>query len=444
MCKQWCFLFGLLLILSGLTLTSSRNTFCAGTEFERTELISVSTTGVQGDLGSGSGDSTPDGRYVVFASHATNLVENDSNGKSDIFLHDRDTGETIRVSVASDGSQADGDSKNPSISDDGRYIAFQSGAENLISNDINRAWSDIYLRDIISETTTLISIDSDENQKWGAASDPHISGDGNHVAFEFWSEFDEELDPTDNNNNQDIYVRDLVSGTTTLVSIATNGTQGNAISQNPKLSTTGRYVAFASTANTFATGDALNTWDVFVHDQATGTTTIASVSSAGVIGNGISSNIDISGDGRYIVFNSSATNLVANASGLLVKGYLHDLITGETIWIGEVGVSVISANGRYIVTGEEIANLFEKTRFRIYDRESGASWPVNPSNLREVENESSTCYAISDDGRALLFISTSDNLISNDQNGTISDIFVTDPKWYLDLPNQIYLPWIGR
>lgn len=441
MSKKCGVLFGVFIFMGMLMLSTSQQIFSADTAIERTALISISTAGVQGDLGSEWADMTPDGRYVVFQSYARNLVDGDTNGKTDIFRHDRVTGETIRISIASDGTQADGDSRLPSISDDGRYIVFQSYAANLISNDINSVWPDIYMRDVVSGMTELISVDSDENQKWGGASNPHISGDGNHVAFEYWSEFNEELDPGDTNNAIDIYVRDRTAGTTTLVSIATDETQGDTFSVHPKISTTGRYIAFDSTASTFAASDELNTWDVFVHDRTTGTTTIASVSSGGVIGNGVSSQVDISGDGRYVYFSSSATNLVPNASG---GEYLHDLITGETISIGEGQSGAISANGRYLVTFKPLVNDPGKYGVRIYDREAGISWPVFLSNYAEIENGSSLGFAISDDGRSMSFSSSSDNLILNDQNGTIPDIFVTDPRWYLDLTNHVYLPIITK
>jgi hypothetical protein len=441
MCKKLCWLVGVFIFMGMLVLLTSQETFGACTTIERTEIISVSTAGVQGDLGSEWADMTPDGRYVVFQSYARNLVDGDTNGKLDIFRHDRVIGETIRISIASDGTQADGDSSLPSISDNGRYIVFQSYAENLISNDINREWPDIYMRDVVNGTTELISLDSDENQKWGGASDPHISGDGNHVAFEYWSEFNQELDPNDTNDTTDIYVRDRTAGTTTLVSVATDGTQGDTYSVHPKISTDGRYIAFDSTASTFAAGDALNTWDVFVHDRTTGTTTIASVSSNGVIGNGVSSQVDISGDGRYTYFSSSATNLVPNTNG---GEYLYDLITGKTISIGEGQSGAISANGRYIVTFKLLENEPGQYGIRIYDREAGTSWPVSISNYAEIENGSSYGFTISDDGRSLSFLSSSDNLILNDQNGTIPDIYVTDPMWYLELTNHVYLPIITK
>lgn len=440
MCKKWFVLFSVFIFMGLLVLLTSQKTFGADTAIKRTEVISVSTAGVQGDLGSEWADMTPDGRYVVFQSYARNLVDGDTNGKLDIFRHDRVSGETIRISIASDGTQADGDSGLPSISDDGRYIVFQSNAENLISNDINRVWSDIYLRDVVNETTELISVDSEENQKWGGAFHPHISGDGNHVAFEYWSEFNEELDPGDTNDATDVYVRDRTAGTTTLVSVATDGTQGDTFSIHPKISTNGRYIAFESTASTFAAGDVNNMWDVFVHDRTTGTTSIASVSSDGVIGNGVSSQVDLSGDGRYVYFSSSATNLVPNTNG---GEYLHDLITGQTISIGEGQSGAISANGRYIVIFKLI-DYPGKYVVRIYDREVGISWLVFLSNYAEIENGSSLGFAISDDGRSMSFSSSSDNLILNDQNGTIPDIYVTDPMWYLDLTNHVYLPIITK
>jgi hypothetical protein len=272
MFKNMTWSIGFLIIIIVLLLNSGEKTFSASTVIERTELISASTSGVQGSGGSTWADMTPDGRYIVFQSNAENLVADDTNGKIDVFRHDRESGETIRVSVATDGTQADGDSILPSISDDGRYVVFESSAGNLISN--SERGGGIYMRDVVGETTVLISVDSDEIKLWYAASNPHISGDGTTVAFEYWHA----------ENIKDIYVRDLTAGTTTLVSIATDGTQSDAWSKDPKLSRTGRFVAFMSNASIFAPGDELNTWDVFVHDRTTGITIIVSVSSDGVIG----------------------------------------------------------------------------------------------------------------------------------------------------------------
>jgi Tol biopolymer transport system component len=247
-----------------------------------------------------------DGRYVAFHSDASNLVPGDTNGTWDIFVHDRLTGQTTRVSVASDGTQGNNGSGDPSISADGRYVAFTSEASNLVPGDTNGTW-DIFVHDRVTGQTTRVSVASDGSEGYGSSFSSSISADGRYVAFSSWAS---NLVPGDTNGWADVFVHDRVTGQTTRVSVASDGTEGNHVSLLPSISADGRYVAFSSWASNLVPGDTNEVQDIFVHDRLTGQTSRVSVASGGTEGNGASEFPSISADGRYVAFYSAASNLV--------------------------------------------------------------------------------------------------------------------------------------
>ena len=204
-----------------------------------------------------------DGRYVAFDSGATNLVPGDTNRTSDVFVHDRLTGKTTRVSVATGGRQANGGSWEPSISADGRYVAFSSGADNLVPGDTN--WtSDVFVHDRLTGKTTRVSVATGGRQADGPSNQPSISADGRYVAF---SSGADHLVPGDPDRWDDIFVHDRLTGKTTRVSVAIGGWEGNGDSERPSISADGRYVAFQSGADHLVPGDTNDHCDVFVHDR---------------------------------------------------------------------------------------------------------------------------------------------------------------------------------
>jgi Tol biopolymer transport system component len=278
-----------------------------------TTRVSVATGGGQANSGSFDPSISADGRYVAFVSAATNLVSGDTNNFQDIFVHDRQTGQTTRVSVASDGTQANGHSYAPSISADGRYVAFASLASNLVSGDTNGAW-DVFVHDRQTGETTRVSVASDGTQAIGFffGSSPSISADGRYVAFDSWAT---NLVSGDTNDKPDVFVHDRQTGQTTRVSVSSDGTQANGgpgWSGNPSsISADGRYVAFHSYADNLVSGDTNSATDIFVHDRQTGVTTRVSIASDGTQANGFSASPSISADGRYVAFMSGATNLVS-------------------------------------------------------------------------------------------------------------------------------------
>jgi hypothetical protein len=213
-----------------------------------------------------------------------------------------------RVSVASDGTQGNNYSRMPSMNNDGRYVAFHSSANNLVPDDTNGCM-DIFVRDRQTNTTTLVSVSDNSTQSNGTSELPSISNDGRYVAFDSLAN---NLVPNDINGFADIFVRDRQTNTTTRVSASDNGTEGNNLSSLPSISGDGRYVVFWSNADNLISNDTNGTRDIFVHDRQANTITRVSVASDGTQANAESELNSISGDGRYIAFDSRASNLVPN------------------------------------------------------------------------------------------------------------------------------------
>jgi Tol biopolymer transport system component len=264
---------------------------------------------------------SPDGRFVTFASLADNLVAGDTNFATDVFLIDRQAGTTQRVSVSSTQQQADNQSDSSAVSADGRFVAFTSSASNLVPGDDDSA-SDVFLRDLQSGTTEGISIVGPSGGVIGHSAGPAITPDGRYVAFHSW---EPNLVPGDTNNSYDVFVRDRATGTLERVSVDSAGVQGNDWSFAPSISADARYVAFDSFASNLVAGDGNFDFDIFVHDRTLHTTLRVSVTTGGAEGGlSLSSvNPSISADGQVIAFESEAA-LVPADSGFPVDVFVHD------------------------------------------------------------------------------------------------------------------------
>jgi Tol biopolymer transport system component len=297
--------------------------FVRDRELGTTSLVSVASDGSQGNAQSGGQFGlaiSDDGRFVAFPSLANQLVTGDTNALYDVFVRDRQLGTTVRASVTSAGTQGAGASYEPSISGDGRYVAFQSFAPDLVPGDTN-AVNDVFVRDRQLGTTVRASVDSAEGQVEATSVDASISGDGRYVGFYSWSAM---LVPGDTNGIGEAFVRDLVAGTTERVSVSTSGAEGNNLSGPAVLSAGGRYVTFDSYSTNLVPGDTNGFVDVFVRDRLLGTTERVSVDSAGVQADGYTSSTSISSDGRYVAILADAQNLVpADTNGLLDQ-FVHD------------------------------------------------------------------------------------------------------------------------
>jgi Tol biopolymer transport system component len=262
-----------------------------------------------------------DGRFVAFQTDATNLVANDTNGLSDIFLVDRWKGTTRRISIGPDGVQSDGASENPKISANGRYVVYDSLAENLTTGPGN-ASEDVFLYDRHTDTTRVIS------DGGGVNGNPSISADGSWIAY-FTS--NDGLDPLDNNGRWDVYLYELATKEHTLVSMTPGGGNLAAGASSPSISADGQRVAWVASGDDASPLDNNGALDVYVYDQATGTSKLVSRSEAGVIGNDDSAEPAISGDGTYVAFWSEASNLVAGDNNGVGDVFLAEVDTGQIV-----------------------------------------------------------------------------------------------------------------
>ena len=328
-----------------------------------TVLVSVSSTGAAGDDGSLVPSISADGRYVSFYSVASTLVPGDTNGGFDVFVRDLRGRTTTRVSVSSSGTQANDWSFDHAISANGRYVTYYSYASNLVPGDSNGV-SDVFVHDRRTGTTTRVSV-SDAGAQGNAESRyPSISANGRYVGFGSPAS---NLVPDDTNGAFDVFVHDLRTGTTTRVSVSDAGVQGNAESFETAVSATGRYVAFTSSASTLVPGDTNFTYDVFLRDRHTATTVLVSVSSTGVQGEVYSSDPAISATGRYVTFTSVASTLVPGDTNGFSDVFVRDL-RGQTttrVSVSSTGTQAgnasfdpaISADGRYVAFTSDASDL---------------------------------------------------------------------------------------
>ncbi len=353
-----------------------RDVFLRKTEKGTTERVSVNSSGRQGNGTSRYPSITPFGHLVAFESNATNLVANDTNNRFDVFVHNHHTGTTKRVSVDSSGNQGNSSSTRPSFSSDGSFLAFDSLASNLVENDTNGK-RDVFVHNRSTGTTERVSVNSSGRQANGTSRSPSISYDGNFVAFESNAS---NLVEGDTNNAYDIFVHDRSTGETELVSVNSSGRQANDSSDNASISSDGTFVAFSSEASNLVRNDANGERDIFVRNTRTGTTERVSVNSLGRQANGTSRSPSISEDGRYVAFDSSATNLVSN-----------------------------DTNNSYDVF--------------VHDRRLGTTRRVSVNSSGNQANSSSDNASIGFDGNVIAFASRAQNLVANDTNN-VYDVFV--------------------
>ncbi len=376
-----------------------------------------------------------DGRYVAFTSEASNLVVGDTNGVSDVFVRDRDTGMTTRISVASDGTQANSRSFTPAISGDGRYIAFASYASNLVPDDTNGV-ADIFVYDQESASVTRVSVGSTGAQVFASSFAPDISGDGRYVSFESSADY---MVPEDTDGLRDVFVRDLQLGSTEQVSVSTAGVSANAAVQQSQISTDGRFVVFQTAANNLTAGDTNGFQDVYLHQRESNLTMRVSEAGDDTEGNNHSAAPVISRDGRFIAFQSAASNLVPGDSNRVSDIFLVDreLASIERVSMTATGgeangsamMPTLSDDGSVIAYRTTATNLTEATPPGAIDV---AIMDLNTGELELVTGEggpaetgATLALDMSDDGNVLVFASEATSLIENDRNG-VADIFAVD------------------
>ncbi len=345
-----------------------------------TERVSLPNLNDQGTLGTEADDYSQepqvsdDGRYVVFLSYATNLVVDDTNGVADVFLHDRQSGETDRVNVTTMNEQADGYTFEFALSGDGRRVAFASMAPIFGGGPQVQ----VFLRDLQVDTTSIVSTPGGITGGNGQSRYPAITADGRYVAFESLAD---DLVGGDTNATTDVYVRDTLSAVTSRVSLATGGGQGDHVSGFPSISDDGNVVAFASIASNFG-GGGTDTWDVFVRDRGAGTTTFLSTNTSGGNLGGDAYAPHVSADGTAVAWETQAP---------------------------ESGVVPADTNGKWDVYLTPVASPTSVQRASLSS--SGAQGAMD-----------ATGHAVTADGGEVLFTSNSP-LVPEDTN-SLTDAFV--------------------
>jgi hypothetical protein len=316
------------------------------------------------------------GSLIAFYSSATNLVPDDTNGQTDVFVRAVDTGTTTLVSVSSSGVQGNGPSLFPSVSADGRFVAFQSSATNLVAEG-GTGQFDIYVRDLANNTTERICASIHGN---GSNITPAISGDGSMVAF---ASNATNLVPNDTNNDSDVFVCNRSTGAIEVVSVNDMGVLGNGDSILPAINFDGSVVAFKSTASNLVPNDHNGVVDVFARDRAAMKTERISVSDTGGDADDGSFPPSVDYSGRFVAFGSSANNLVPGDFNAVSDVFVRDRMQNLTLQV--------DVNER----GEQANN---------------GTLDVPPS--------------VSGDARQIGFVSQASNLAAND-NTNIPDVFIT-------------------
>lgn len=400
---------------------------------DSTARVSVAT----GNVESGGAFSQPalsaDGRFIAFDSATSGLAEGDTNNPHDVFVHDRETGVTERVSIAPDGSQSNQASWGSALSADGRHVAFTAIYDPPDGNEHRQ----VYVRDLESRATTLISVAPDgtpgNDQSGGRLG---ISASGHLVVFESLAN---NLVSDDTNKANDIFVHDRLSGKTRRVSVSSDGTQADFDSFGPAISADGRFVVFTSLASNLVPGDTPDASDVFIHEMATGQTSRVSAPLEGLYGN---SEPAISADGRWITFVRHYAGPGPDITEDTYNIFLVDRATGveSLISVNSAGeasnlsssIPAISGDGRYIAFHSLDSNLVAGDMnsdydIFVYDRESGETRPVSANDNGEQGNGQSFYVDISSDGRVIAFASAATNLVPDDTNDSY-DIFVHYPS----------------
>jgi Tol biopolymer transport system component len=339
------------------------------------ERVSVGSNGREGSGLSYGPALSANGRFVAFTSYAGDLVRGDTNHSTDIFVHDRQTGMTRRVSVRSDGTDVRGDSRLATISGDGQLVAFQSDGAKLVKHDTNEA-DDVFVHNSATGTTKRVSVSTDGDEGLYYSRTPHMSRDGRFVSFYSVSP---NLTAHDTNGFDDIFVRNIERKTTHLVSLGNHEQQGKQPSDGSFMSADGRYVAFVSDAGNLVKGDTNHAFDVFVRDRKSKTTVRASVGQGGAEGNDNSFASGISADGRRVLFFSQSSNWLSGDTDTQ-DVFVRNIKNESTRWVS-VGL------------GGELANA--------------------------------SCYTggISGSGDSVVFASEATNLVPDDTNG-FADIFI--------------------
>ena len=409
---------------------------------ERTSRVSVAPGGAAADGGSSHPSLSPAGLLAVFDSAAANLAAGDGNGSvRDVFVRDLGSQATSLVSVGLGGAPADGPSERPVVSGGARQVVFTSLATNLVAGDMNDR------RDVFARSgggpIVPVSLTDDERQGNGASFEPDVSRDGRRVVF---TSLASDLVPNDLNGVEDVFVRDLEAGTTRRVSELAGGVGFSGRSRAPAISPDGGWVCFESTASDVVPGDDNKVPDVFLAELATGTIRLVSVSSRErhqnrAVEPGFVTACDVSSEGRFVAWDSDATNLVPRDLNRDSDVFVRDVLGGRTSLVsrastGEQGNNdsyfpSVSENGRYVSFSSFARNLWTFDRgdedVFVHDRTLGTTslMTVTSRSSRrgpELTRQLLRRPALSDGARRVAFTSTAD--LAGDSADRVEDVFV--------------------
>ncbi len=375
-----------------------------------------------------------DGRFVAFASVAENLVAGDTNGVFDVFVRDRLTGTSQRISLRADGTESTCASVEPSLSSDGRFVTFTScGA---LASPASGTQNEIYRYDRVGGSLMLISVDSSGAQADSASFESDVSDDGQYVAFFSCAR---DLVAISGGNLCQHYLRDVAAGVTVLVSRSNSGepATGNSYSAS-RLSANGRFVGYTSSASNLVAGDTSNHYDAFVFDRLTSTTERVSVSSSGQQGNHDSTFADFAQGGSIALLTSTATNFAAVGGSSVPRAYLRDRNAGTTTLIPTPGTPSISAvdptiseDGRFVAminrelnSGLSAFDDARRSKLYVLDRHDGQFRTLTWFPHKTTDTMTSLPQ-LSADGSHIAFLSTRDDLTDDDGNGGMTDVFIT-------------------
>ncbi len=418
------------------------------------ERVSVSTSGTEANATCENASVSADGRFVVFGTASGNLVPGDTNNAGDVFIRDRVTGQTQRVSVSRTGDQGNDYSGAPSISADGRFVAFESKADNLVLRDTNRK-RDVFVRDRHTNSTERVSLQEGGRQRTRSSGTPSISPDGWFCAFTTLVTkcikigrsvtvcFDE----------NDVLVYDRRTGRTEPVNVAPTGDPGTGGSWLPSLSAGGQYVAFCSDSSNLTPDDPHGDWDVFVRDRHADGMQMVSSASKGRYSYHWMGDAQIAADGQSVVFASDSTDLVSADTNGKWDVFVYDRQTGQTERVSlsstreqadhQSAGPAISADGRFVAFQSLASNLVpgdtnRKQDIFVHDRRTRQTARISLSSTGEQANDGCRYPAISGNGQFVVFESYATNLVPGDTNDRLDVFIAANP--FTAAPT---LAWLG-
>ena len=390
-----------------------------------TELVSRNALGGVGSNSSQAPTISADGLRVAFISNSVNLVRPDANNRDDVFVYFRASHKVALASVSSEGVQSNGRTSEAQIAGNGQSVAFVTDASNLVPG-VTDGSTQVYVRDLKHGTTVLASVGSSDQPVVGGLLGA-ISNSGRYVVFDGFAPYQVSR----------VYVRDIVAGTTKLVSVGMGGKATDGASYGRSVSDDGRYVVFGSFATNVVPGDTNGSRDVFVRDMVENTTTLVTVGLGGAIADSGSSGVGIAEGGRYVAFTSDAHNLVPGnevpSSGYHPELYLRDLKNRTTRLVsvtsagkpatyvafsalsGDGGTVAFLSNAPGIVPGDTNNNLDVFVR----DLSHGVTERVSVANSGAEARGGSEFFGngiLSRDGRVVAFTSHAPNLVPADPN----------------------------